>query len=150
MALIIILAIFIILLIIGFHENKKEARYKHGDMTDEEKIKYEKKLKQRDINMQNFKNLQAKNKNSTTIKQVMIIGNQSDSRKKIGSTVIRGAIGNSLLGPVGLVGGAMSGKNKVNSTSTFLIEYLDGHKETKVVKNDSAEYKKLCNYIKMN
>ena len=53
------------------------------------------------------------------------------------------------LGPVGLVGGALSGKNKITSKTTFLIEYQDGHKETKIVDTNSSEFNKLCKYIKM-
>lgn len=78
------------------------------------------------------------------IKKVTIVSN--DSRKKVSSTIARGAVGGALLGPVGMVGGALSGKNK--NTTTFLIEYINGNKETKIVDNESEEFKKLCNYIK--
>ena len=107
-------------------------------MSDEEKAQYEKRLA-----------YQEQLKKAKTIKQVMIVGNNTDSRKKVGSTVIRGAVGNALLGPAGLVGGALSGKNKVTGKTTFLIEYEDGHRETKIVKNNSPEFNKLCNYLKM-
>ncbi len=56
-------------------------------------------------------------------------------------------MGGSILGPAGLIAGAASGKNK-NST-TFLIEYKTGKKDTKTVKNDSIEFKELCKYIEM-
>ena len=71
----------------------------------------------------------------------------SDSKKKVGSAIARGAVGGAILGPVGLAGGAISGKNK-NST-TFLIEYTNGERETKTVENDSSEFEKLCKYLEM-
>ena len=138
MVLVIFLALVILIIVIGVNEIKKKSRYDKGLMSDNEKAKYEKRLA-----------YQEQLKKSKTIKQVIIIGNNTDSRKKVGSTVIRGAVGNALLGPVGLVGGALSGKNKVTGKTTFLIEYEDGHRETKTVDNDSAEFNELCNYLKM-
>ena len=120
MVLVIFLVFVILILIIGINENKKKAKYKNGLMSDEEKAQYEKRLA-----------YQEQLKKAKTIKQVMIVGNSSDSRKKVGSTIIRGAIGNAVLGTTGLVGGAMSGKNKISNKTTFLIEYEDGHRETK-------------------
>ena len=96
-----------------------------------------------------YQALLEKRKQAKTIKQVIIIGNETDARKKVGSTVIWGAVGGFALGPVGLIGGALSGKNKVKTKVTFLVEYEDGHKETKVVDNNSSEFNKLCQYIKI-
>lgn len=139
MVLVIFLALVALILIVGIRENKKKVKYKKGLMNDEERIKYENQLaKQEQI------------KKSKTIKQVMIVSNSSDSRKKVGSTIIRGAIGNAVLGTTGLVGGALSGKNKISNKTTFLIEYEDGHRETREVDNNSQEFKKICNYLKMN
>lgn len=139
MVLVIFLALVILIIVLGVNEIKKKSRYSKGLMNDEEKEKYEKQLAR-----------QEQLKRSKTVKQVIIVSNTSDSRKKVGSTVVRGAIGGALLGSAGLVGGAMSGKNKVSSKTTFLIEYEDGHRETKEVDNDSTEYKKLCNYLKID
>lgn len=139
MVLVIFLALVILIIVLGVNEIKKKSRYSKGLMNDEEKEKYEKQLAR-----------QEQLKKSKTVKQVIIVSNTSDSRKKVGSTVVRGAIGGALLGSAGLVGGAMSGKNKVSSKTTFLIEYEDGHRETKEVDNDSTEYKKLCNYLKID
>ena len=138
MVLVIFLVFVVLILIIGISENRKKSKYKNGLMSDEEKAQYEKRLA-----------YQEQLKKAKTIKQVMIVGNNTDSRKKVGSTVIRGAVGNALLGPAGLVGGALSGKNKVTGKTTFLIEYEDGHRETKIVKNKIHEFNKLCNYLKM-
>lgn len=138
MILVVFLIFVVLILFIGINENKKKAKYKNGLMSEEEKSDYEKQLAR-----------QEQLKKAKTIKQVIIVGSNSDSRKKAGSTVIRGALGNVLLGSVGLIGGAMSGKNKISNKITFLIEYEDGHRETKEVENNSAEFKKLCNYLKI-
>lgn len=83
------------------------------------------------------------------IKQTIIVSSNQDIQKKFGSSVIRGAVGGSLLGPAGLVGGAVSGKNKITNQTTFLIEYEDGKRETLTVNNNSYEFQELCKYIKM-
>lgn len=69
-----------------------------------------------------------------------------DSRKSLTSVVGRGAVGGILLGPVGLLAAA-SAKNK--KTTTFVIEYSDGTRETKTVKTNSSEFKKLAKYLEM-
>ena len=76
-----------------------------------------------------------------------ILNTINDSRKKAGSSLVRGAVGGALFGGVGVVAGAMSGKNKIESKTTFLIEYASGKKETKTVNNNSKEYQELCKYL---
>jgi len=76
------------------------------------------------------------------ISKTAIVGD--DSRKSLSSTMVRGAVGAALLGPVGLLAGA-TGKNK--KTTTFLIEYSDGSRETKTVKTNSSEFKNYCKYL---
>lgn len=68
-----------------------------------------------------------------------------DSRKSATSSIVRGAVGGALLGPIGLIGGAVSGKNK--KTTTFLIYYSNGSKKIITVKNRSFEYKKYIQYL---
>ena len=46
---------------------------------------------------------------------------------------------------VGAAAGVMSGKNK--KTTTFVLEYSDGHRETKTVKNGSKEYNQYCTLL---
>lgn len=82
------------------------------------------------------------------VKQVIVLNTVNDSKKRFGSSVVRGAVGNFALGPIGAIGGAISGKNKITSKTTFLIEYTNGDKVTKTVDNNSKEYKELCKYIK--
>lgn len=69
-----------------------------------------------------------------------------DNRKSVGSTVTRGAIGGALLGPIGLVGGALSGKNKTKTT--FTIVYKSGRREVVTVENDSKEFTKYAEYVR--
>ncbi len=77
--------------------------------------------------------------------KTIIVG--QDSKKSTASTIGRGAIGGFLLGPVGLVGGALSGKNK--NKTTFLIIYDDGSRETMDVKNGSLLYKTYISYLEI-
>ena len=85
-----------------------------------------------------------KNKRKAEIDYTIIVG--GDSRKSVGSSVARGTIGGALLGPVGLVGGALSGKNK--SKTTFTIVYKSGRREVKTVDNNSWEFDKYAKYVK--
>lgn len=78
------------------------------------------------------------------IVKTMIISD--DSRKSAVSIITRGAVGSCFLGPVGLLAGA-SAKNK--KTTTFLIEYSDGSRQTKTVKTNGADFKHYCKYIEM-
>lgn len=144
-----VIIVVILTIIMGINENKQKYNYENDLMSEEQKEKYERKLKQREINKQNYQNMRQNSINKTKIVKTKILTNTIDSRKKVGSTVIRGAVGGSLLGPVGMLGGAMSGKNKTTNKVTFIIEYADGHRETKTVENESNEFKKLCNYLEM-
>ncbi len=123
-------------------EQEEIKKYKSREMSQEEQEKFEAKLKLQQENNEQLRK-------ASTISKVMIVGANSDSRKSISSSIIRGAVGSTLLGPVGLVGGALSGKNKVTSKTTFLVEYKDGHRETKIIDNDSSEFKELCKYLEM-
>ena len=138
----------------------QEVRYSENKMTETEKKEWKEYLKEKEarqaeeLRIQEAKMEAARQKREAitrarTISKVMIVGGASDSRKKVGSSIARGAVGGALLGPVGLVGGALSGKNKVTSTTTFLIEYQDGHRETKTVNNDDPEFERLCKYLNM-
>ncbi len=69
-----------------------------------------------------------------------------DSKKSVGSAIVRGAVGSALFGPVGLVGGAISGKNK--SKTTFTIVYKSGRREVRTVDNDTSEFNAYARYLK--
>ncbi len=128
---------------------KIEEKYVNGTATKNEiklfKQKLDDDVKQNKLYMET----EAMKRKAETIKKVMIVSESTDSRKKVGSAIMRGTIGGALLGPVGLVGGALSGKNKITNKTTFLVEYEDGHRETKIVDNNSYEFEKLCKYLEM-
>lgn len=94
-----------------------------------------------------FKEASAKVANDKKVVKTTILNVVNDSRKKAGSTLVRGAIGGYAFGVAGLAAGAMSAKNKITSKTTFLVQYASGKKETKTVDNDSAEYRELCKYL---
>lgn len=79
---------------------------------------------------------------SPYIVRALIVG--SDSRKKVGSALLRGAAGGLILGPIGLLAGA-TGKNK--HTTTFMLEYSNGERETETVSNKSSRFEELCKYL---
>lgn len=61
-----------------------------------------------------------------------------DTKKSASSSIGRGIVGGILLGPIGALGGALSGKNKTRTT--FLIVNDDGTRRTEEVENGSALY----------
>ena len=82
------------------------------------------------------------------ITKVLIVGN--DSRKSASSSVVRGAIGGTLLAPIGIgligvAGGLLSGKNR--SKTTFLVFYSNGKKKTVICKTNGAEYRHYIKYL---
>lgn len=74
--------------------------------------------------------------------KTVIVGNEF--RRSASSSVIRGAIG-SVIGPIGLVGGLLSGKNR--NKTTFLLIYNNGKKETRTVETNGKEFKYLVKYL---
>lgn len=154
--------IIIVIIFLKVKKAKQEETLKYNNnlMSNEEKEKYELKLQKRKMKKEKIEKSniskkivkeekRKKLKDHLTISKVMIVSSNQDIQKKFGSSVIRGAIGDFLLGPIGLVGGALSGKNEVSNKTTFLIEYVDGHREIKTVNNDSNEFKKLCKHLEM-
>lgn len=61
---------------------------------------------------------------------VEILDVSSTSKKSVGSSITRGAIGGALFGGAGAVVGAMSGKEKTKTMITFLVSYDDGTTDT--------------------
>lgn len=76
------------------------------------------------------------------VEKTIIVGD--DSRKKVVSTVARGAVGGFILGPVGLLAAA-SGKNK--HKVTFFVKYKDGTSETRTVDQGSIAYEEFCKHL---
>lgn len=79
----------------------------------------------------------------TNIDFTMIVA--ENSRKKVGSTVGRAAIGAALLGPIGLLAGA-SGRN--SRTTTFMVRTKSGFTHNVVVYTDSPAFEELCKYLR--
>lgn len=61
------------------------------------------------------------------------------------SAAARGVVGNIVAGPVGGIVGASTAKSK--RSTTFLIIYKDGNKQTRTVPNGSLEYQKYVKYL---
>lgn len=72
--------------------------------------------------------------NEDTIEKYEVVG--EDTSKSLGSSVVKGAVGGALLGPVGLVAGTLAGSNKTNAT--MVLYFKDGKKS--IVKVNEAVY----------
>lgn len=99
--------------------------------------------------MQMSQNVQ--NKKTIVSAEIIDTTHNQKSKGSVTSAVARGVVGGAILGPVGAVAGAATHKRKTVTTKggtvRFLIRYADGHNETKDVKIDSGEYKKLIKYM---
>lgn len=119
-----------------FHEGNAEIEKINKEtemlknMSKEEREQYDKQKEQQRLD--------------NTIDYTIIVG--EDSKKSLGSAVTRGVIGGALLGPVGMVGGAISGKNKAKTT--FTVVYKSGRREVITVDNDSSDFGIYARYIK--
>ena len=72
--------------------------------------------------------------NNQTVKSHEVI--TEDITKSAASGIARGIVGNALLGPVGLLAGAMSAKN--NNVRHVAIEWMDG--QTSLLEVDNTTY----------
>ena len=125
----VIITIFVIFLIIGIAQLCKQS--------SDNKIEQER--------VQNLTEQERKAYyDDKTIDYTIIVS--QDSKKSLGSAVVRGTAGGALLGPAGLVGGALSGKNQTKTT--FTVVYKSGRKDVITVDNDSDEFKMYAKYIK--
>jgi len=122
-----------------------QRRYENGEITKEEEKAYKIKLKDKEEAEKRIQELLEQEKLKKTIVKTMIVA--GDSRKSVGSVATRGLAGGLLFGPAGAIVACSTGKN-VNST-TFLIEYADGHRETRNVENNSSEYNKYIKFLEM-
>ena len=66
-------------------------------------------------------------------------------RTSTSSAAARGAVGNLVAGPVGGIVGASTATSK--RSTTFLIIYKNGRKQTRTVPNGSFEYQKYVKYL---
>lgn len=78
-----------------------------------------------------------------TIEKTRII--DTDSRKSLSSSIIKGSVAGWILGPIGLLGGSLSAKNR--KSTTFLIFFTDGSRKTVTVRNNGFDYKRYIRYL---
>lgn len=84
---------------------------------------------------------------STAIVNSTTIGKQKAS---VTSSIVRGAVGGVVFGPVGMVAGAVTPKKKTvttGATVTFAILYESGKRSVETVKVGSKRYNELAKYI---
>lgn len=80
---------------------------------------------------------------SSVIVKTKII--DTHAKTSAASAAVRGTVGGAVAGPVGAIVGASTAKNK--HSTTFLIVYKNGKKETRTVPNTSLEYQKYAKYL---
>lgn len=80
--------------------------------------------------------------NKDTIERYEIIG--EDTSKNMGSSFVKGAIGSVVLGPVGMVAGALAGSN--NTNATLAIYFKDG-KKSLIKVNESAYQSIISDFL---
>ena len=66
----------------------------------------------------------------------------TNSKKSGVNAVARGVVGGTLLGPLGAIAGAASGKSKATE-ATFSVKYANGYTGTETVKIGSARFNEL-------
>lgn len=75
---------------------------------------------------------------------------KSKTKASAGSSIVRGAVGGALFGPVGMVTGAVTPKKTTITkakTVTFSVRYANGECRLETVKNGSARFKELAKYL---
>lgn len=124
-------------LAIIIYDNQKQANMKTEQLNKETEML-------RNMSKEEKEQYDNQKRLDNTIDYTIIVA--EDSKKSLGSAVTRGAIGGALLGPVGLVGGAISGKN--NTKTTFTVIYKSGRREIITVDNDSSDFGIYARYLK--
>lgn len=77
-----------------------------------------------------------------------IVDTGIESKKSAGSSIVRGAVGGALFGGAGLVGGALSGKNKTKTKITFRVVFKDGTETFKTCDLNDMYYTTFMKYVK--
>jgi hypothetical protein len=86
------------------------------------------------------------------IVSVKIVSSSTDTttRGSVTSSVARGVIGGALFGPIGMIAGAATPKQKTVGTETkitFAVRYASGRVSSETVVVDSLRYKELVKHI---
>lgn len=133
----------------GIHSTRKEnkARYEALSPAARARIDEQKAVKLREAQEKREQWVE-----DHTIVSTAIVDTTQKSKTKASATssVVRGAVGGALFGPVGLVAGAVTPKKKTvtkNKEVTFAIRYASGRCETEVVKAGSSRFNELAKYI---
>ena len=71
-----------------------------------------------------------------------------ETKKSAGSSIVRGAVGGALFGGAGLVGGALSGKNKTKTKVTFRIVYTNGKETIQTCDVNDMYYNTFMKFLK--
>lgn len=74
---------------------------------------------------------------TNTVSKVVVMN--QDERKSLSSAIGRGVVGSALLGPIGLVGGAISGKNK----KSYLVKIYYPNGRSSVVEVNNKVFKQM-------
>ena len=86
------------------------------------------------------------------IVSVAMVDSETQSKQKasVSSSLVRGAVGGLLFGPVGAIAGAVTPKKKtvtMGSEVTFAVLYESGKRKLEKVKVGSARYKELAKHL---
>ena len=99
-----------------------------------------------------FEDWMEKQRIANTIVSTAIVDTTMKSKTKAsaGSSIVRGAVGGAVFGPVGMVAGALTPKKTTVTKAkmvTFSVRYANGECKLETVKNGSARFKELAKYI---
>ena len=135
--------------ILGFIFRSGEKRKAYRALTPEARAKVdadrERKVAEAQAKMDTWKA-------DNTIVSTAIVNTTSKGKQRasVTSSVVRGAVGGAIFGPVGLVAGAVTPKKTTitkDMTVTFAILYESGRRNVETVKVGSKRYNELAKYI---
>lgn len=134
---------------VGVRMSKKEAQKAYNALSDEERAK---------VDSENERKVAAAHerleqlKANTTIVSAAVVGGTTIGKQKssVTSSIVRGAVGGTLFGPIGAVAGAVTPKKKIVTKGgkvTFSILYASGNRSVETVKVGSKRYNELAKYV---
>ncbi len=129
----------------GVSMSKKEKRA----LTDEERAKADAEHARKvEVAQERLERLKA----NTTIISTAIVGGTTVSKQTASATssIVRGAVGGTVFGPVGMIVGAATPKKKTvikDAKVTFSILYASGARSVETVKVGSKRYYELAKYV---
>lgn len=151
-ALLFLISLFV-LLPVGIYRRVKAKREAYGALSAEEKDRLaEERERKAEQAAQDWAVMKEEMRAAKTIVSTAIVDTTMKSKTKASATssIVRGAVGGYVFGPIGLVAGAVTPKKTTVTkakTVTFSVRYADGHCQLETVKNGSARFKELAKYI---